>query len=188
MTRLTRLLQFARNAATRRVLPNLNKANHGFNHRLISNAMNEQSRTSSSHVMLGLLGAGALVGLGQALADRWEEQDYQSSIKNLDDLEKTHKWMQYALTNSSEQIEGIAKAINEAVTKANEKNFAIFLDKLFKMSVVSDDYLELLVNTCAIQGKVSLLKILSEEFNCDDFIEKNPIARALIKHPFFRRN
>jgi|GEM_PF-6014232 len=151
----------------------------------------QPTTSGSTNAMLNLLGMGTLTGTAAyTLHEHTEIQRLIREIStykptNLDDLHAMHKQMLEILLAGQENkdISMLSAAINEAVTHGNKKLFAIYLNDLMTLHAVNDEYLALLINTCAAQGKASLLSILDVEFHLNDLIEESPYAKALLNNP-----
>ncbi len=151
------------------------------------------TNSSSSNNILRMLGGTIMVSGGIILNEVINNDLNPMSsqpIKNSDDLKLIHEEMLHELLlnvdleETTRQITSLSPAINYAITRGNRDTFKYTLKELININPqINNRYFALLINTCAAQGRVSLLHILNDQFDLSALIAKNKLAMKLLQHP-----
>lgn len=155
-----------------------------FSQTQIRRNLSTNGSSSSSTNMLRLLGTAAA---GSILISGFEnKKSNDQAITCSDDMNFIYHQMLIQLLHGKENnsVTSLSKAINGAVSNGDQKTFETELDRLIELEPkISEKYFELLINTCAAQGKVSLLRSLNDKFNLRRLIITNTLAVSLLQHP-----
>jgi hypothetical protein len=166
-----------------------------------NNVLTSGERPSSPH-LTNLPSITATIGFfGTALTSAWAINSYiknnsdtkkigQLRVENLDQMASIEKRMIQSATElmrfdekNFDAASAYAETINIAVARGDAHAFSIYLNNLASLGPVSNNYLALLICSCANQGKASLLKILEEKYDVADLIDQNQLAKDLLSHP-----
>lgn len=145
---------------------------------------NQNTKRAGMGLFAGIASIAAAVGFNQ-------KRDKAPQINTLKQLQAFDNTMLTALQHDlsandsklEKKLADLTDGINKAITMGDALAFTHALSELQAIKgSLPVTYLEKLVTRCAVQGRVSLLRILNQ-LDLEDIVSKNPLAAKLLAHP-----